>query len=324
MLLKTRWIAILMIAAVSSLRGCGLSKAWAIPDLPSSAVLDSIAQPPANTPDAAIEIPVVPAQVLQKANMPPPAAKPLPALSKTHLKLGVEPGVNQIIPVAIRHLNRIVTPFSHPEVTTTSDAHTEVRASVVYVATEGETPVTLFVTEKEDENQALSLTLLPSRIPPREIVLQWANGAMRRGVNSLRKNLPAQRWEEGQPYISTVRTLFRKIALGEVPPGYSLDQTGSASFETRCYQPGLVFDFEHGQQITGHHLQIQVGTVRNDTERAIVFEESACWRRDIAAVSAWPARWLKPGQKTEIYVVKRIEEPASSNATRPSLLKALR
>ncbi len=41
MLLKTRWIAILMIAAVSSLRGCGLSKAWAISD--------SIAQPPAKS-----------------------------------------------------------------------------------------------------------------------------------------------------------------------------------------------------------------------------------------------------------------------------------
>lgn len=321
MMLKTRRIAWLAIATIASFHACSLPNVWAMPESPDN--MASASQVSGDTPDNTANIPVVPAQVLQqKVNVtPPPVHKPLPASAQNPLTLKVEPGVNQMIPVAIRHLNRLITPFAHPEVTTTSDAHTEVRGSIVYVATENETPVTLFVTEKEDESQSLSLTLLPSRIPPREIALQWAKRVMRPGVNRFRKNLPAQRWEEGQPYIVTLRTLFRHLALGEIPPGYSLQQTGAPLHETFCYQPGLVFDFERGQRVSGHHLQVQVGTVRNDTGRAVVFNESACWGRDIAAVSAWPVRWLKPGQKTEVYVAKHMEEMPSESAMRPSLLK---
>ena len=77
------------------------------------------------------------------------------------------PGVNQLVPVALGHLNRIVTPFAQPRVNTTSQASTEVRDHVIYVAPSEPVPVTLFITEADSEQQALSLTLVPKRIPAR-------------------------------------------------------------------------------------------------------------------------------------------------------------
>ncbi len=79
--------------------------------------------------------------------------------------------MNEIVQVAQGHLNRIVTPFENPKVTSTSPATTEARDNVIYIGTSGTSPVTIFITEKGSEDLALSLTLIPKQIPPREIFL---------------------------------------------------------------------------------------------------------------------------------------------------------
>jgi hypothetical protein len=68
-------------------------------------------------------------------------------------------------------LNRLVTPFDNPVVTTTSQATTSTKGKIVYVATADETPVTLYITPGANQDIALSLTLIPKRIPAREIHL---------------------------------------------------------------------------------------------------------------------------------------------------------
>ena len=50
---------------------------------------------------------------------------------------------------------------------------------VVYVATTSDEPVTLFLTPEQSEAVALSLTLVPCGLPPRELTLLVAGGADR-------------------------------------------------------------------------------------------------------------------------------------------------
>ncbi|MDA1379411.1 hypothetical protein PCI56_05540 [Plesiomonas shigelloides subsp. oncorhynchi] len=99
--------------------------------------------------------------------------------------LTMKPGMNQIIPIAIGHPNRVVTPFSNPEVISTSLTGVSdtgqcgeicIKENVVYVATDKQYPVTMFITEKGSEAQALSLTMFPRRIPPREVFLKLNGG----------------------------------------------------------------------------------------------------------------------------------------------------
>ena len=141
-----------------------------LPSLPpvSSNTLD--AMPSVDIPDIVpaspplqVELPPVDASVLKAAN--PQATSVAPQ------QLKVTPGINELIPIAVGHLNRLVTPFDNPVVTTTSQATTSTHGKIVYVATADETPVTLYITPGDNQDIALSLTLIPKRIPAREIHL---------------------------------------------------------------------------------------------------------------------------------------------------------
>lgn len=278
------------------------------------------------SPAWAVDIPVVPASVMKK-NVPEPiktaktdaarSMQTLPDLSEESV-LTMELGVNQIVPIAVGHLNRIVTPFDEPMVTTTSDATTEIRENVVYVATEGEAPVTMFITQKGNESKALSLTMVPRRIPPREIFLKMAGGMLMPGMFS---NSKAERWEESQPYVETIRGVFRKMALGEVPQGYTMNKTPKSQALLACSQTGLSFDFANGQILMGHHLMVLVGVATNVSSQPIEFKESLCGNWDVAAVAAWPLIVLEPGQKTEVYVAKKQKRGVAPVSKRPSLLR---
>ena len=83
----------------------------------------------------------------------------------------IAPGTTALIEIAIDHLNRIVTPFANPVVRTVSAASTSVDGHVVYVATSTEEPVSLYIGDGQSNDLALSLTLAPRFVPPREIRL---------------------------------------------------------------------------------------------------------------------------------------------------------
>ena len=288
----------------------------------------------AETPDtrlAADDLPVVPASVMKK-NVPTPigatrSTQPTDVGLNEDSVLHMQAGVNQIIPVATGHPNRIVTPFSAPEVVSTSLSGMNekgecgeicIKENVVYVATDKQHPVTMFITEKGSEAQALSLTMVPRRIPPREVFLRLDSGP---GLGSTYANAKAEAWEQSQPYIDTVRAVFREAALGKVPQGYTLNRIPAGAKVPRCAQPGLRVDFAQGQYMMGHHLNVFVGVAQNITDRAIEFREALCGGWDVAAVSAWPRNVLEPGQKTEVYVAVKQRRGVAPTSRRPSLLE---
>ncbi|MFH7095107.1 conjugal transfer protein TraK, partial [Klebsiella pneumoniae] len=160
---------------------------------------------------ASDDIPVVPASVMKK-DVPAPVTsgqsshEVVGSMNENPL-LTMKPGVNQIIPIAVGHPNRIVTPFSNPEIVSTSlTGATDngqcgevcIKENVVYVATDKQYPVTMFITEKGSEAQALSLTMVPRRIPPREVFLKLDGGV---GITGAFANTKAETWEQSQPYV---------------------------------------------------------------------------------------------------------------------------
>ncbi len=272
-------------------------------------------------------IPVVPAAKakadLPQAPRPNPSAHPSAPLSepsgemlKAPSRVALEPGVNEIIPVAVSHLNRIVTPYEAPLITTSSPATTEVRDNVIYIATDHEAPLTLFVTEKGSEEQALSLTLIPRKIPPREIFLSLKGASVASAAPSTRR---AEKWEQAQPYIKTVEELFRTLALGQLPPGYSFAEAPQGELPA-CRQTGLSFDFARGQTVVGHNLRVHIGTAHNTSPHAVEFAEDSCGDWDIAAVAAFPHNALEPDERTEIYVAQKRNYQREIAVKRPSLL----
>lgn len=226
-------------------------------------------------------------------------------------------GVNEIIPVAVSHLNRIVTPFASPVVKTGSGAEVSVEDNVIYVATNETAPVTLFINEEGNQSLALNITLVPRKIPSREVFLRLAENLM---VNGGTGSTKADKWEKSQPYVETIRSIFRGLALGELPQGYSLSKYPSNKSGPVCNMTGLSFDFKRGQLLTGHNMQVSVGLVQNNSDRPIEIREAVCGGWDVAAVAAWPNNMLEPNQRSEIYVAERLERGGKKASKRPSLL----
>lgn len=277
--------------------------------------------------ESAVELPAVPSSVVAPSAAPPPedlAAMTQPAV------ITIRPGTTELLAVAEGHANRIVTPFAEPAVMTTSDAKFKISGNVVYVSTTS--PATIFITPKGDESVAIPLALVPRRVPPREIQLQlprggvWnasfaAGGAAAAGAAGVAGNKKAQNWEESQPYVETIRSIMRDIALGTVPSGYQMRDMERGERPVGCTGPaGITFQFGDGQVMEGSHLQVVIGVVSNQSGSSVELAEPWCAGPNVAAVAYWPNNVLAAGQSTEVFVIRRPALPSDTDARRPSLL----
>ena len=226
----------------------------------------------------------------------------------------VKSGTTELVRIAKGFLNRIVTPFSDPKVLTASDLDVKKEGSSIYVATNADQPIGIYILPQDSrDSRSVSLTLIPSRIPPRSIELQLPAGGLSAAEPSV-----AQRWEEADPYVDTLLSLSEKIAAGEIPEGYALSPM---SRPVPCSLPSV--SFEPGQQLTGTHYVVYVVRVTNRNRSPIELEGHAgCETPGLAMVAPWPRALLEPDMSTELYVAVRADaaEAAPRSQSRPSLL----
>jgi len=291
--------------------------------------------------DPGIALPAVPRAVLLAANDPPATIRhvsaevsvedtpevgkaPAAALALGPKTIRVSPGTTAIVEVAIDHLNRIVTPFTSPQVRTVSRATTQVDGNAIYVATASEEPVSLFITEAGDTATAISLTLAPRHIPPREVRLVLTGGVapVRIATPALKPPRPLVR--NDQPYVEHIASIFRALAQNWVPPGYGLRKVGRGE-RLDCRQPNLAVTT--AQVFEGQGLHILAAKARNQGKQSIVLEEHRCGAGSgtvVAAVAAWPRSRLAPGEETELYVAVRPDDSDPERGEWPSLLSGQR
>lgn len=283
--------------------------------------------PPAAPPTTEAVIPAVPSSVkrnLPKAPEIDPNAQKQVVHYGTKLKtdgsnqLMVQAGTNEIVKIAIGHLNRLVTPFSNPEITTASTLTSEIKKNVVYIGTNDTAPVTMYIRQRGSEDTAISLTLLPSRIPPREITLLLPKEVQQQAQYAV--NEEAKRWENSNDYIQTIYKTMVSLAKGEQPKGYQLSNMPAGKLPA-CRQAGLVFDFKsQPQSAIGHHLIYHIGVITNVSATTIEFQEQMCGDWNIAAVASYPLVAIPPGEKTEVYVAERRHYKQSIKRARRSLV----
>ena len=309
-------------------------------NLPVAASVEPDARPPAQDPPGLSANPAGrpgdAGQSLRLAAMPGTAENPSVPASVVRRPSAVVPvesrqdvlvanGTNTLIPISRGQINRIVTPFDNPHVQTVSAAEIATSDNVIYVTTQAEQPVTMFITPEDDESVAISLTLLPQNVPPIQANLVLATSALG-GARALPVSATshyrgeARKWERAQPYMDTLRSLLRDLALGKLPRGYNFGALASGDKVPACAQPSLSFDFSQSQFIEGHDLRVYVATAENVSATTVEFDYGACTHPHRAAVSTWPVEILEPGQKTEVFVVTRIPSELPQSSTRPSLL----
>ena len=243
----------------------------------------------------------------------------------------VTPGAPQTIRVALDHINRIATPFAGFDLWTESPEQFQTRGHVFYISPTDERPITLFVTPKGDENLALRLTLVPSRIPPTEIHLRLADetgalvlpAAVGVAAAASEPSLPASSvpsFESG-PYEEAIASVVMEIAAGSVPAGYVA--APMTAVHPRCRQTGgFTVRFDGGQRFVGSPFEVFVGVVTASGGRRS-FDEQWCAAPDVVAVALWPDSDFGPGERAEIMVLRRRASASPTpSRTRPSLIDA--
>ncbi|EWY36166.1 hypothetical protein N825_29860 [Skermanella stibiiresistens SB22] len=291
------------------------------------------APPPVTAP---VTLPAVPASVVE--DLPPlapparSAATGLDAQVNRGSTVIVDPGANVIIPVSSGHLSRLITPFKRVRVVLSDERVThQESAGVVYVGMpevyDGASTgvATIYLTEAGDDSLAISLTLVGQQIPPREVRLELPAALQTVRTASTEAAIA---FETDQPYVETVRTVLRGLALGKVPQGYSMRSVTSDDPRPGCRVPEpLQVEFGQGQIMAGHSFDVLVGTVRHTGASAAgtaEFDERWCATPSTVAVALWPHPVLEPGETSEIYVIQRRGERGPALSARPSLLEARR
>ncbi|MFE8033559.1 TraK domain-containing protein [Thiohalocapsa marina] len=250
--------------------------------------------------------------------------------------LTVTPGTTVLIEIAIGHLNRIVTPFADPVVHTVSNASTQVDGSVVYVATDTEEPVALYIGDGQGSTLALALTLAPRYVPPREVRLtvpgyqgtrtgnapraavepvavmpMLANASDRDGDGNGNGN------GNGPAYVSDLVEQLRALAQGRMPEGFRIAK-GSGGAKLRCAEGLKVRTVERAEGPASDLLKARVA---NTAAQAITLEHDTC-RPDaatatVAAMAAWPRRVLAPGEETEVFLLLVRDAPPHRTSGQP-------
>ncbi|WP_020503507.1 TraK domain-containing protein [Lamprocystis purpurea] len=222
--------------------------------------------------------------------------------------LTVTPGTTVLVEVAIGHLNRLVTPFANPVVHTVSSASTSVDGRVVYVATSGEEPIALWITDGQGGESALSLTLAPRYVPPREIRVTVPGYRPKGGTGSAAgAGASPARVESvaggdgfgAASYVEGLTDLLRAMAQQRLPPGF---QVVKAPFKAHC---AANLKVNKTQLTEGPSASVLTVGVRNGGQDSIAITESSCDvpQHSVAAVGAWPLKTLGPGQETEVFLV---------------------
>ena len=232
--------------------------------------------------------------------------------------LKTRPGVTEEAVIAQGKLNRIVTPFLSPKVLTADAVETKVDGSAVYVATDTDAPVSLFITDT-DTGGAASLQLIPQALgSPVEIQVVPEQG---KGPDSTGTDAGAgsRLYKQDSPYITEVKAIMQALGKQRVPVGFSLVESGEAyGYTGICH--GLNLTFRLGQVLKGPQSEVIVYIAENRGLQAAQFEESFCASDSTVAVAAWPRVRLAPGERTEVYVLVHQPEDKSGEVSRPALL----
>ncbi len=228
-----------------------------------------------------------------------------------------KPGVTESIVIAKGMLNRIVTNYADPKVLTVDNVETKVDGSVVYIATDADMPVSLFVSDNET-GSATSLQLLPRDISmPVEIIIEQDPESARGSEAASSRTDTFTR--QDSPYVTEIKSIMQSMGKQQIPQGFTLEEvTDEIRSLSVCH--GTHLSFIAGQLLSGHDSRIVVMVAENNGMATTVFEEGYCATEDVMAVAAWPKVRLAPGDKTEVYLLMRLPQARMGEEIRPALL----
>jgi len=271
----------------------------------------------AETPLKGVSLPEVPISVTDAKKKKRKAVSPKTGQKATLIK--VTPGVTELVEVAQNYYNRIVTPFSNPKVITVNPIDFKKEGSVIFIQPGQKQPVGIYIVPQDSSNddRAISLALIPKKIPPKTINVVWSKTALSdQGIRATSMGFKkAEKWETSHSYEKTLLKVNSLLAKGEVPPGYELRNTNT---EYSCDFEGLKVTV--GQVLEGSQFRVLVAKAENVSSDGFMVVEEACYGEGVVSIAMWPRAYLDVNGKTEMYIIQKKASKTSVQEPRRRLV----
>jgi conjugal transfer pilus assembly protein TraK len=171
---------------------------------------------------------------------------------------------------------------------------------------------------------ALSLTLAPRYVPPREIrlsvpgrrkVAAGSGGGGGGGFPALANAEPGSGASSAPSYIAGIVEVLRGMAQGRLPTGFTV-RKASGDYKPRC---GDGLKLRKTQLAVGPAASVLTAAVSNAAAAPLVVGHQSCVidGHTVAATAAWPRKKLAPGEDTEIFLVLAHGERMADPTGRP-------
>jgi conjugal transfer pilus assembly protein TraK len=205
-------------------------------------------------------------------------------------------GVNEVVTVSSRLLNRISTPFQDLVVIDTSGAQFKVVGSELFLLPASDEPAGIYLFDKSNPTQTISLTLVPQgNIPGQNILIKiedfraLGNLALASSASSVLAAKPAD-------YESVLTQILVSAVNGKIPGFNAVPlQTSVALIDDIEVEPDVVFQ--------GSAYDVYRYRLRNTSGDEIALNEGVFYREGVRAVSFFPRNTLKPQESTYVFMV---------------------
>lgn len=215
-------------------------------------------------------------------------------------------GVNEIVRMSGRLLNRIATPFKKPVIIDTTDSVSKIVGSDIYYTPSGDKPIGLFIIDSANTQQTISLTVIPEYgIPGQNLIVKLED---LRTVDNLANASSQDESEVLQPrasdYSGYVRSLLTQAVRGKVA-GFSPVplEGGVASLGALAVEPELAF--------AGSVVDIYRYKLLNTGTTPLDLVETAFYRKGVKAISFFPRMSLQPGEVSYVFLLA--DKPKAAN-----------
>ncbi|WP_240224666.1 TraK domain-containing protein [Rheinheimera hassiensis] len=243
--------------------------------------------------------------------------------------LKLSPGENIVIPVGQGLMNSIQTNFKMLAARTSDkDSILEIEDGFLYVTINNNQPVGLILYEDGVMESQVSVTLVPSSLPPTmiDITVEMSEQMLAKSEEYRKRialeetiaNEEATSGNRNTEYSDRIINLLTPVAKGDLPRGMSLTNDIPGYLTTPCQ---VTIYQEAGQRITGGREIIDVVLMRNDTARGYRVREEMCLSAGVKAVALFEKSYLQPGEETEVYILrdKLYEQEMARKNRRPRL-----
>ena len=254
---------------------------------------------------------------------------------KPEQQVDMEPRQNRILPVGFGFMNSIQTNFKQLAVRTSDEfSILEIEDGFLYVTPLSDQPISLILYEDGVLESQVSIVLYPIDAPPAMIDLTVNMtprmiARAREHQERIQKEVEAEEARRRQAdaddrktppsaHVAYLTNLLKQVAQEQTPRGFNMTNDIPPQLAKPCR---LTIEQLAGQRLTGNREVVDVVVIRNDSDRIYHVKEEMCISRDTLAVAIHDKAYLRPGDETEVYIIRDrfYQEERQRQITRPRL-----